>query len=449
MAIVDDFDQNISFHKPRKVEENPNFKHHDEMGLSVLNNKETKLDDIIQYIGGYKWKGTYYNNLSGPNDKTVTHSPLIEKTIQKYNKIENIVIFLESTIDKNAKLEDLTITAKINAAILPFEEDLFISNMIGGRIAIFRVTKVETVTYQIHDIYKIELRFYQFLDNYKKEILDLESKVVHTYYYDTRFIINYGSPILLKEEYKDFLDLSGFRAKLINKFITLFLDKRNSMINIFASPHVINGIRYEEMATFLDPYVIRFFRKITNVEDDHRLLNISYPIEDDTYEYNHETILDIILNGGKFSDMMFIQKKLSWNRLRNTFSESNPSLRNLCYLDIDRIMDVNIGDNPPTLTEQAKEYLFSRSEEDINYPLKLETDGYYIFSKEFYEEDVANMTDFERLIHSYLSFENIDFNKLKEYIKSFTMWSKHEMFYVIPILIHLINTLSRETHSSR
>ena len=449
MAIVDEFDSNISFQKPRKVEESPVFKHHDEMGLSVINNKETKLDDIVQYIGGYKWKGTYYNNLASPNDKTVTHSPLIEKTVQKYNKIENIVIFLESTIDKEAKLEDLTITAKINASILPYEEDLFISNMIGGRVGIFRVTKVETVTYQIHDIYKIELKFYHFLDNYKREMEDLENKVVQTYHYDTRFIINYGSPILLKEEYKDFLDLTGYRAKLINKFISLFVDKRNSMINIFASPHVIDGIRYEELATFLDPYIIRFFRKITNVEDDYRLLNISYPIEDDSYDYNHETILDIILNGGKFSDMIFIEKKLSWNRLRETFSDSNPSLRNLCYLDIDRIMDVNIGDNPPELTDKAKEYLFTRSEERVKYPLNLETEGYYIFSKSFYEEDVDNMTEFEKLIHSYLTFDNIDFNKLKDYIRSFTMWSKHEMFYVIPILIHLINCLSRETHSSR
>lgn len=450
MAVIDDFDeQPIEFKKSVKALEPTHFETHDDLGLSVINNKESNLGDIIQYVGGYKWKGNYYNNLSNINDKTNNHSIMLDKTIQKYNKIEDLIIYLDDTLSNNVKLEDIELEGKINAGIIPYVGDMFISNMIGGRGAVFSITEVDTLTYQLHKIYKVKIKFFQFLDNYKKEFADLEDKVVQVYYYDTRFIINYGSPILLKEEYKDKLDFSGYKLKLIDKYLNLFLDKESSLLNIFASPFVLNGTRYEGVTTYLDPFMIRFFKKITNVEDNPKLLSISYPIEDDTYDFNYETILDLILNKGNIGDMMFIEKKLYWRRI--DFSDSNPTLRHISYLNIDRVMDIVPEEATANISEQGKNYLFSRTENnDIDFPLNLDKDNmYYIFSESFYNNDFDNMSKFEVLISNYLSYGNISFSELRPFINSFNLWSKYEQYYIIPIIIHFINVLSTETFSTR
>lgn len=448
MARIDDNVEQYDYldqEQPRDILTPPSYKDPDALGLSTYNNKEKNLDKIIRYIPGQRWSVNYYNNVASVNDQVSRASTYASKSLQKYNKIENLTLYLESTLD-GSPLGEQEITAIIDADITPFTHDIIIAEMMGGRIAWFEVNKVEWLSYQNHKVFKITIKYVGFKETLLDKFTDIENKVVETYIFDKNFIMEKGSPIITKKDYTIKTNIKRIRYEMLDFYLDNFIDKKTKLLSLFARP-VIAENGYEDIdRVYIDPLINNFIFKTTSTTDNTKFLDLK------SVDYQHDerlmrTILDCIVN--KDEDYNYTSNHtLGWVVPDGPYGR--PVNRNIWYMNVDRVVDY-IPSDYNTADDHLLNKSIYRTVEEIDYPLstKYIHDNLYIFSKGFYSNQFNIMSNFEKLLRKFIKREEVNVIELEPYFNHYRKWSRYEQFYIIPILYFMLESFIKNTYSPR
>lgn len=450
MARIDDNPEEFDYldrTTPRKVNQEPSFKEPDALGISTYGNRERNIDTVIRYIPGNRWSVTYYNSIASVNDKAVRISTNLSPAVQKYNSIENLTLFMNNTLE-STNLVEQEVDATIDSNLTPYVHDVIVATLMGGRQGIFEVNKVDRITYQNHLVFKITIKFISFVDNNLPVYNNLKEKVVAEYVYDHNFIMEKGSPIILKKDLLLKINIKKIRKEMLDFYLNNFIDGKTKLINIFSKPVMTNEGYDVYKHVYVDPLINSFLNKICSVSDNSLFLEMR------TVDYKHDdrlmrTILDAILTRDK--DYIYTTNhNLTW--VKPYGPRGLPAIRNIYYLNVDKIVDyVDSGyeiDDPTSLN-----MMHSRGSlgEGIRYPLatKEKDDTHYIFSKWFYNNDFTRMSDFELVIKKFLRGEELNISDIENYTVHYRRWSKYEQFYIIPVLYFILDFFIKKTYSPR
>lgn len=434
-----------SEHQPTTIGEVRPFVTQEDLQLSHnYTADELPETSITQYIRGYKWHVEYYNLNGDVNTKPESFNPDVSSHVQNYTKIKDCRIYLTDPLEVT-QVNNLSFTCVINIGIVPFKFDVVIGELIGGKKAVFECLDCSQEHYQTHTVYRLTFKHRFFLtpqtEHYYKA---LEQRVTKRFVYDLDYVLDNGAPILLEEDYRIKKNLKTIRRQMISFYFNKFIDAETNYLALNARLPHNNGIgvvKPIEKAPIIDEYLMRFIRSTIDVNEDFNYSKMCY----NHYVVNYEqTFYDALLE----RDTTLLEDCV--NQMEHhppVFTGSSPLTRNVYFLDVG-LITVPKG----TMVTQyigygLSENLFFSEEGTPLHGKNLR--GYYIFSSDFYHQQESTMCPIERLVYRYIKGDILNISDIAPFLEGYRKWSTYEQYYILPILIFLLRTLTSKTFSQR
>lgn len=220
------------------------YRSQEEMATSTIFSTDHSLDKIISYISGMKWTITYYRQSNNENDDFKKLDINLPATIQKYERINNLIVFSQSGLEQTDP-DEIEGEIVIDAGFMPLPYDMFMATLTGGREAIFNITEVDSRIYHNRKIFYLKFRFIIFVDQDKDLYNNLLYKTVREYYYDKDYLLSYTSPILLATDYNKKLNLHDKYQEIVDYYFDTFVHPSKHTL----SPPTVSGIYTDTMLT--------------------------------------------------------------------------------------------------------------------------------------------------------------------------------------------------------
>lgn len=393
---------------------------------------------IIKYIKGYQWNVDYYNLNSDVHSKATPLGADISSHVQNYTKIKNCVIYLDSPLDVTS-VSDLSFRCIINVGIIPIKYDIIISEMIGGKKAMFECIEVKQEHYQTHTVYSTEFKFKTFLNNTSINIFkSLEQKITQTYVYDKNYVLDNGSPILLKEDYDNKLKLKKIRNEIMSFYFNKFIDVETKYLSINARKGNNIGYTSRELP-IIDNYLFSFIRSTIDSSENHLYSTIAFI----SYVTNYDlTLFDVILKKDK--NLLYdVVKEMTYNVPLN--SGPMPEVRGVYYSDVGLIATPKYSyPDDRYVNRLSNDYFITN---DISPMKNINRKDFYVLSEAFYNEDILNMKPVEQFIYKFITKQSISVEDVLSYIEKYRHWTDYDQYYLLPIFIYIIRTLTVNTYS--
>lgn len=412
---------------PKDVPQRP-FRTQEELQTSTIFNKDQSLDTIIQYIRGSKWGVNYFLQIKGINEAVALPDPNIPVGTQKYHRINNLDIILQSAITQD-NIENITGEAIVNAGFLPNTNDVFMATLTGGREALFYITEVQTRTYNLHQAYYITFKLFCFLDSEPLRYNDLINKVVKEYVYDKEHLLDFSAPVILASDYHTKLNLKNTLPELLEYYLLNFVNYEK---NVIALPTKTN--------IYTDTMLINFLFKIVNYSDHHLIMKLTN-FQLDMYKTIPTTIWDALIN----RDVKMLKRCERDIGFKYTpFTYDNLITKKMNALGIKFIANKLNGED-----EALYDVIDKSIEKTMEYhPPVNDTGKKYVVSEDVYNTTGSYTGIVEKMIVDYLIGNAINITELNKAIDQYTMWDTKDQFYLIPILMLLIKDAMSRTYKS-
>jgi len=400
----------------------------------IVNSDET-VEEIAQYISGSPWRVTYYAQVTALDDEITTLDVNSSDTLSQYTKINDLVITVDNPLSQD-KATNLTGGAYVNAGIIPNQGDLLYATLIGGRPALLVVTEVEKNNYNLMRIYHIRYKVYMYIDSDPAFKVALENKVIKTYFYNDNHVNDNNGPLLLKKDFNTKINLRSYERLLINEFFEYNYNKEYNLL--------VNKSYQTKVADISLQY---FIMSIVNTSDSDIIRNMMRI--DNTYNtYNsNKNIWDAILTRDE-SLLSYCDKFYGTTSSSTIYND--PHLRTILYTGIKHLIFTspdkvkffsiyNDEDEPKDNIEPSPDDTTEPIDPTLSLLPDINSSGYYVFSKAFYDKDTTQMSIIERLTYFYITKTNaIESDLLIKLVNDRNNWSNREKYYYLPILIILI-----------
>ncbi len=413
---------------------------------ALINNRDTDIAGLVQYVSGSKWVVTYYSQLLGKDDGVEVFDNNIPDALQQYTVIRDFLILVDTPISPQAYDVQNTMTStgsgKYYNVFPPNIGDLFTARLINNNIGVFTITSVERMTYNKETVYDISYTLTTITTEASSYLNSLNNKAIRTFYYDKNNYKLNASPLLDPKEYQTKISLGGSLKKIINSYFKELLDTETNLI-------LVPGQKY----TIYDYPLSEFLFKVIDSADSPVIKELYRPSINDKY-LNQYTIWDAIVNKD-IEGLSKCNRDLKPTSL--SILNNNMSYRKLLYYNVSHIMYPSVPDNsievfptvlptnitiPLTVTSPNNKNInisFSNIEPttSLAYLPDMSALTTYVFSSSFYN-DGSGLTILETLVLDYLKDKPIDSNLLTLLLAKYDLWSRLEQYYYAPVVVILI-----------
>lgn len=359
-----------------------------------------------------------------------------------YTQINNFEIVMQggfkTVFDEVSKETKLTGEALLYPGMLPRMGDEFVTSIGDSSFGIFRITKVERLTYRQGSNHKITF----FLNRYASEenISVLRQSVTKECWFDKETYLGDATTLLEADSYRYLKTMRQMRGILIRFYYSTFYDK--SMTSIM-SPQ----------GTY-DPYLVNYLNsKISITESTNRPTQLYPGIQ------NYDSSLWSRLTDITNRRLTNIQSSFNLVQYRVTrWDVSITALVNRMMISLD---------NPQKQAIRTQQIAEAEAQASItgsvwNMPMNggggngfmpgdwysppqpnlyVSTTPGYIFTMNFYNGNKAAMTPFEFLVYAVIYERRVndigDF--INTYLNTYTELTLDEKYYFIPLYIWLID----------
>lgn len=398
------------------LEETRKFRTAEDNQTSMLLNKDTPIETIMKYPRGMKWEVDYFLQIRGINDEVSAPDVNLSPAIQKYNRINNLVLVLQSAINQDTP-ENLTGEAIINAGFLPNFGDAFVARVAGGREVIFTITEVQTRSYNIHKAYYVTFQSFAFSDSSPEYMNNLIHKTMREYVYDRTHLLDFSAPVILKQDLKNKLQLKETYIDLQEYYFDKFL---NTNKNVIALPTITS--------IYVDTMLTDFLFKIINVSEDTRLSKLNFLVLDDAKERPF-TIWDVIIKRNP-KLMKRVEKNITFQYKH--YSINQAASRNMNYLGVNFFATKsNNYDLPNTIVD-----IHLERPDKYEHPIDV-NNRKYVLSDHFYTQDFGNLSPIEKALWDWIDGKVVVFDELESLLDNYMYWDTIDQFYLIPIIFVL------------
>lgn len=417
------------FNTKEEFKEEKPFRSQEELKTSIIYNKEQPLDNIIRYLKGSKWEVSYFLQIRDVNDTLVPLDTNLAATVQKYNRIDKLILYVQSAISQD-EINSVTGEAVINAGFLPNVNDMFIATLVGGREAIFIVTEVNNRTYNLHYAYLVSFKIFAFTDTDVSMYNNLLHKVMKEYTYDKDHLLDFSAPVILKSDYKHKLNLKDSYNDLVDYYFRHFVNHEKNVIALKTTT-----------SAYVDTFLTDFLYKVIN-RDEHPIMSKLNLIDIDYRDKIPYTIWDVIINKNtrllKYcnGDLGFIPHMSGY---------VDVIIRNMHYLNIEFIVG-------PLPTKQGELYIpiiDISTPKSVDYKIPSdEKKKSYVVGEDVYNLSKHSNFLVEKMLLDYLQDKMLDMEELSILIDQYSSWPTRDQFYLIPILLVFIKDAIQHTFKS-
>lgn len=404
---------------------------------------EQIIGRIMSNVTGYKIIGNYFNQRTDRHDSTSPIAKDMGGEAQAYDLILNAVISFSDPLN-DYKLEDVTMKGYVYFGITPRINDYFSFTDSNGKLLFFLAKEIERVNFGSREIFEVTFNYSFDEITSKDKIQDLMSKVVDTYTYDHDAKLLGEVSLLKTEDYANKVDLNNELKRMKDWFFFLFLDA-NGLFNLYGKERRIGTETIPE-GFYYDKFLVNFFHSLCEFNDLKNIFQSYLP------QYHTDNLLPCL-----------------FTELQSSFPSSSVDLHPYYgpdsfkdyYVDpfLGNILSYGEGSKLVTVSHDTDDFrpypyielLMARPNERTGefYPLDLKeySDKSYVFSKNFYNGEIAKMNPFEKMVSNALKKQYPNYRDILPYLKTYRRWSIYESYYCIPILIYLGKKVSKNISS--
>ena len=448
------------------------------MGVTV----DTKLENVshlLTHVEGSSWTANYYSQVLNMDSPTQGQGLGTNPVHQQYKLIRGMELKVSSALsvsqDDETKNMIYTGEALVYPFIIPNEGDMFLADVGAGREGVFEVTDVQRLSIQKQAVHRINYRMVDYVN--AERLNDLTSKVVQTFQYDKEFLTFGQNPLLFEDDYADVQYMRRNYKAILTRYFKTFFSVENSTLLVPAQDnmtydHFLVKTLLNHFSTW-DAQEIQYIRPM-NMQDD--------------YSMRATQVWDVLSRRDK--NLMrdaFLQVGKVWTRE----FEHEPMLEGIRYTQIvevvypvDAQLTVDYKYTPPQklvngnefqkapvkltassllappavrMREVVSQWLNGYTLPDANGQPVLDPtamppvihpvmkDGYYVFSKGFYENDrtFGKQSMLELMVHDYLDDKALSVRRLRLLCEDHEEWNALDRFYYVPVLLLLMKSAVR------
>lgn len=403
--------------------------------------------NLLTHIAGSSWSVDYYSQQISDDSELRPLDVGVDPVYQQYIKINDyefkVTSSLSSTQNQETNEFEVTGEATTYPSLIPNVGDMFTAGVGDGRRAIFTITDAERLTIMKETCYNISYTLVSFTDDPRFE--DLELKVVKTTHFIKKLLQHEQDPIVVGDDYNNYLLLTQSTDRLITLYFEQFYDKGNSTL-----------LLPDQSERTYDTFLVGFIRKFMDTKTHPYLSKLSVFKTTLIGDNVPLTLWDILLR--HYESLIPIAcKKMSLTR--TTAFKTGPFTDSVYYTDIQKVYYPSEGQGfstvvkstPLDLDEGIKYFLdnnivnqetpisqdYVLMESDRHWIKPVMIDDNYVFSQAFYDGDRQNMSILESMSTDALEGIPLDQKQLYKMVKTCNEWSKLDQFYYIPILLLL------------
>ena len=393
---------------------------------AMLHGSSTDIHNVTQYVEGMPYEVTYFSRISDKDTELNMPDISIAPAVQQYNKINKLIIKLQGGLPTELSDGSMTGEAIINSGFIPQRGDPFFMQMLDGKVGIFVITLATKRVYNARDIYHVEFSLHAFKDVDLNVYNDIVNKAVRDYTYDKDYVKNNSAPIIIHKQYMDKKYLDTAYYKVLDNYLNMFKDNNTNLLRL---PTTFN--------VYSDLLLANFLHKIVDNVDNSKL--DSMVRVDDSRNEGKYTIWDAVL----FKDTHILSTCLRDVGYVKTASIAGYESRTPYHLGVDYTTGDLTGITPPNYTVVGD--VITRN--STTYPsIRGSSVNKYILTDDFYNGNLTNLGDFERLVHNYVS--NIEFSttELIAIVDDHMYWDIEDQYTLVPLLLLLIKTKYQNTY---
>lgn len=432
------------------------------MGLTYDNN-QTPVSSLLSYVDGAPWTlHSFFRQVLGQHNDLKEIDPNLSPEFQSYNKIRNLEIRIQSdlssTTNGDTQFTEVSGSALVYGFVIPNVNDYFIVETSHLRPALFRVTAVDRLTWRRESVHGIQYSMVDYVDSVQSLVNDLNRKTTSEYVFSRDRLMEGLSPILKTNDYKTIDDLNSERNRIGHYYLDAFSLTSTRTLNMPGQP----GKR------IYDSFLVDFILSTWGYIEFPEVIRIKQlPKSGDLY-LEQPQFWDAIINrdrnrieyGNKIMKVARTEAfpattyiKSMWAARMDfivypykpdTSAQSGGDLEPLPFAT-PVIKDTTNANGERPSGDQVYVEVDGRFIPGYH---KVDTAGYYVLSRAFYENDSAKMSLLEILTRDYLNESTIDLRHLTALINMYPKMERMEQFYYGPLLMCLIRYADQRTHSN-
>ena len=412
-------------------------------------------ETILAHVEGSSWTVDYYSQVVARDTGLAGNGLGTDPIFQQYKLVNGMEIKVTSPLTSSQDGESKEMTLQGAATVYPFVipnvGDMFVADLLDGRRGIFQVTSSTRLAVFKETCHSIDYQLVDFGSQQRMD--DLKRKVVQTTYFEKDFIYHGQNPILVSDDYENLQFLRRNYGTLITQYFKRFYSKEYATL-----------IMPDQDDVVYDGFLVRALFQHLSTWDARELTVLRQLNTDDDQVMTADSIWTVLMarNRALLPDTFFQVGYVSAKSFTN-----QPVFEGIRYSGVERVIypidpmvrvDNQLTQNVKTAGEfvplrkgmpnrKSLASLLTASQPDPTKVGIKDTfeEGYYVFSKAFYEDDRTENAQslLELCVQDYLDDKEIAYSRIRELVEASARWDSVNSFYFIPVLIILIKAVIR------
>lgn len=413
-------------------------------------------ETLLSHVEGSSWTVDYYSQVLARDSGAAGQGLGTDPVFQQYKLVSGMEIKVTTPLSSSQDTESAEMALQGAATVYPFVipnvGDMLVADLLDGRRGIFQVTASNRLAVFRETCHSID---YELVDFGTPERLDdLKRKVVQTTYFEKDFIYHGQNPILVSDDYENLQFLRRNYGVLITQYFKRFFSKEYGTLvmpdqdRVTYDAFLVRAL-FQHLSTW-DARELTVLRQL-NCDDDQVMTADS--VWTALVERNRALLPDAFHQVGYVSARSFtpepVFQGIRYSGVEQVIYPNDPMVR------VDNQLTQNIkatGEFVPLrqamVNRKSLASLITASQEDQTKVGIKDTfeEGYYVFSKAFYENDRTaenTQSKLELCVQDYLDEKEISYSRIRELVEASARWDAVNSFYYVPVLIILIKAVIR------
>jgi hypothetical protein len=420
------------------------------------NPKET----LLSHVEGMSWTIDYYSQVLGRDTQPKGLELGLDPAYQQYKLINAMEVKVTSALQASQDNETNEMAEQGTATVYPFvipnKGDMFVADLLDGRRAIFQITDVKRLSVFREAVHSIDYSLVNFgepawLDNLKR-------KTVQTTYFEKDFIAHGQNPVLVSDDYENLQFLRRQYGTLVTQYFKRYYSREYATLILPDQPNVTyDAFLVRAVFQHLTTWDARELTNLRQLNCDDDQVMASDSIWTVLMERNRALLADAFQTVGYVGARTFtyepMMEGIRYSGVEHVIYPNDPMVR------VDNQFEQNVkaagefvpvrSTVPPRKTLASLMSTAQQAEDGDPTKVGIKdtfTDGYYVFSKAFYDNDRTTesaQSDLELAVQDYLDSKEIAYDRMRALVEASVRWDNVNSFYFIPVLLILIKSVIR------
>lgn len=420
---------------------------------TTVDTKYESRGSLLSHAEGMPWQVTYYQQAVATDTEVSPQQLAKDAVYQQYIKIQHLEIRVTSELSESqdavTKNFDVTGSAILYPPMVPNKGDMFLADIGDGREGVFAIIETDRLSIMKEACFQVEYQLVSHSTEERRQ--DLERKTIKRTHFVKRLLEHGGDPIVVDEEYHQYLSLQEYQKRLLGHYFAQFFDKNTSTLLL---PN-------QSQSTY-DPFLMTFISQFISSSENPLLRHTKKYAVDLPNRNRPWTLWDAVINVDS-SILPLVENKLAL--APSPCFGALPQFESIYFSNVAWVVyphntkeplypteGMQPGKMPPHelrhqldttqlgILGQYPGVSVSDSTPSI-YPVT--KDDYYVFSKAFYAGETSEQSALELLVTNALNREPLRQGTLTALCDQAHRWPSLEQFYYIPLLLVMIKMVLR------